>query len=116
MVTINGKDIERWTEPEVDTSKLITGEATTAEYYNGKHPLRIYAGQEIIYTLRVYNEGQIDGYVNKIVDHLPEQLEFLPEDEFNTSRGWKYVEDDETLTAVFEAFKEKYQDDFNFED
>ena len=100
ITSINGKDIERWTEPEVDTSKLITGEATTAEYYNGKHPLRIYAGQEIIYTLRVYNEGQIDGYVNKIVDHLPEQLEFLPEDEFNTSRGWKYVEDDETLSSI----------------
>ena len=100
ITSINGKDISRWTEPEVDTSKLITGEATTAEYYNGKHPLRIYAGQEIIYTLRVYNEGQIDGYVNKIVDHLPEQLEFLPEDEFNTSRGWKYVEDDEALTSI----------------
>ena len=26
------------------------------------------------------------------------------------------VEDDETLTAVFEAFKEKYKDEFNFED
>ena len=26
------------------------------------------------------------------------------------------VEDDDTLTAVFEAFKEKYKDEFNFED
>lgn len=26
------------------------------------------------------------------------------------------VEDDDTLTAVFELFKEKYKDEFNFED
>ncbi len=26
------------------------------------------------------------------------------------------VDDDDTLTAVFEAFKEKYKDEFNFED
>ena len=26
------------------------------------------------------------------------------------------VEDDETLTAIFEIFKEKYKDEFNFED
>jgi len=94
------KKLTRWKEKEVDTSKLITGEETTAEYYNGKLPLRIYAGQEIIYTLRVYNEGQIDGYVTEIVDYLPEQLEFLPDDEFNTSRGWSYVEGDDTLSKI----------------
>ena len=100
ITSINGKEITRWKEKEVDTSKLITGEETTAEYYNGKLPLRIYAGQEIIYTLRVYNEGQIDGYVTEIVDYLPEQLEFLPDDEFNTSRGWSYVEGDDTLSKI----------------
>lgn len=26
------------------------------------------------------------------------------------------VDDDDTLTAVYEAFKEKYKDEFNFED
>ena len=108
IVSINGKDVSRWTEPETDTSKLITGEDTTAEYYNSKVPLRIYAGQEIIYTLRVYNEGQIAGYANKIVDHLPEQLEFLPDDEFNTSRRWKYVEGDETKRAIETDYLSKY--------
>ena len=98
--SINGEDISRWTKPEVDTSKLITGEETTAEYYNAKAPLRIYKEQEVIYTLRIYNEGQIDGYATEITDYLPEQLEFLPEDEFNTSRGWKYDEQDETLRTI----------------
>lgn len=98
--SINGEDVSRWSKPQVDTSKLVTGESTTAEYYNAKQPLRICVGQEIIYTLRVYNEGQIAGYANKIVDYLPEQLEFLPDDEFNISRGWKYVETDKSLRTI----------------
>ena len=108
--SINGKDVTRWTEPEIDTSKLSTGESTTAEYYNDKLPLRIYSGQEIIYTLRVYNEGQIDGYANKIVDHLPEQLEFLPDDEFNKSRGWKLVEETKDNTENKEVKVEETKD------
>ena len=111
--SINGEDVSRWTTPEVDTSKLATGEATTAEYYNGKAPLRIYADQDVIYTLRVYNEGQIDGYANEIVDHLPEQLEFLPDDEFNKSRGWSYVENDNTMRAIKTDYLSKDTDSEN---
>lgn len=111
ITSINGKDISRWTKPEIDTSKLITGEETTAEYYNNKLPLRIYTGQEIIYTLRVYNEGQIDGYANKIVDHLPEQLEFLENDEFNTSRGWKLVEGETSMIETDFLSKARNEDE-----
>ena len=75
--SINGEDISRWTKPEVDTSKLITGEEATAEYYNAKAPLRIYKEQEVIYTLRIYNEGQIDGYATEITDYLPEGFEAI---------------------------------------
>ena len=98
--SIDGEDVTRWTEPQIDTSKLITGESTTAEYYNDKKPLRVFAGSEIIYTLRIYNEGQIDGYANNIVDHLPEGLEFLPEDNFNILRRWKFVKDDPTQRTI----------------
>ena len=111
ITSINGKDISRWTEPQVDTKKLITGEETTAEYYNNKLPLRIYAGQEIIYTIRVYNEGQIDGYVNKITDYLPNQLEFLPDDEFNTSRGWKYAEQSTSMIETDYLSKARNEDE-----
>ena len=46
--------------------------------------------------LRVYNEGEFDGYANEIKDYLPECLEFLPLDSFNTARGWTYYTDPET--------------------
>ena len=89
--SINGKDVSRWTAPEVDVTNLVDKTATTAEYYNGKLPLSVLVGKDIVYTLRVYNEGQVDGYANEIVDYLPEGLEFLPDDQFNIDRRWSYV-------------------------
>ena len=117
--SINGEDVTRWNTPEVDTSKLVTGEATTAEYYNNKTALRIFAGQEVIYTFRVYNEGQIDGYANEIVAYLPEQLEFLENDEFNTSRNWVVDKDNESvkdknyMTAIKTDYLSKAQSEDN---
>ena len=32
------------------------------------------------YSIRVYNQGEIDGYVKEITDYIPEGLKFLPED------------------------------------
>ena len=51
------------------------------------------------YTLRVYNEGEKDGYVKEITDHLPPQLEFLVNDELNLRYGWKVSEDGRTITT-----------------
>ena len=30
-----------------------------------------------VYTLRIYNEGQVDGYASSVTDYLPPQLEFV---------------------------------------
>ena len=88
---INDREITN-REPEVDVSPLISGE-TTAKYNHTKEPIEVKKGDEIIYTIRVYNEGQVDGYVEKIVDHLPEELEFLPNDEINIKYGWKQTDE-----------------------
>ena len=40
-------------------------------------PVSVKNGDLIKYTIRVYNEGQIDGYAQEITDDLPEGLEFL---------------------------------------
>lgn len=42
-----------------------------------------------IYTIRVTNQGEIDGYATEIKDHIPEGLEFFEAD--NTEYGWKEV-------------------------
>ena len=91
----NGKYLR---EPDVDLTSLISGDSTTATYNHLKKPVEVVAGDEIIYTLRVYNEGQIDGYVNEITDYLPANLEFV-NDEFNAKYGWKISEDGRTVTT-----------------
>lgn len=67
-----------------------------AVYNHSKKPVPVKVGDEVIYMLRVYNEGEFDGYANEIKDYLPECLEFLPLDSFNTARGWTYYTDPET--------------------
>ena len=80
---------------------------TTANYRHVKNHVRVYPGQEVIYCLRVYNEGEIDGYAEEITDHLPEGLEFLATDKFNTDRGWTYDLNDQTLRTVKTTFLSK---------
>ena len=58
-------------------------------------------GDVVEYTIRVYNEGSIDGYANKIVDKLPAELEFLPENETNIQYGWQVSEDGRTVTTDY---------------
>ena len=85
-------------EPNVDVSPLLRGE-TTAIYNHDKTPIRVSNGDEVIYTIRVYNEGQIDGYVTEITDHLPSQLEFIEGDELNQRYGWEVSPDGRTVTT-----------------
>ena len=80
-------------EPEVDTSGLKEGSATTAEYNHSKDPIEVNVGDYVLYTLRVYNEGDIDGTAAEIVDYLPEYLDFVDSsDEYINSinSNWTY--------------------------
>ena len=91
--------------PIVDTSKLnTTGEdgkqITTAIYKHTKEPVLVQPNNRIVYMLRVYNEGDIDGYAGEIKDHLPPYLEFV-EGEFNEQYGWKVSEDGRCVTTKY---------------
>ena len=46
-------------------------------------------GDLVTYTIRVYNEGNTDGYVSEISDDIPNGLTFLPENELNKEYKWK---------------------------
>ena len=48
--------------PQVNTENLKTGKATTAIYNHSKEPIYLNIGNYVLYTIRAYNEGQIDGY------------------------------------------------------
>ena len=57
-------------------------------YEHTKDPVEVATGDTIIYTIRVYNEGEIAGYADEVKDDLPEGLEFLPDNEVNTEYRW----------------------------
>ncbi len=78
-------------EPRVDVAPLLAGKLT-ADYNHTKKPVGVHNNDIVTYTLRVYNEGQVDGYIDEITDHLPPQLEFIIDDELNKQYGWSIVE------------------------
>ena len=79
ITKVNNTTVNR--EPEVDTSTIAT--TGTARYVHSKDPISVQVGDIVTYKIRVYNEGEIDGYVAKITDHLPEWLDFISNDEIN---------------------------------
>ena len=80
ITKVNGIDITRSKEPDIDTAKLEDETETTAEYKHRKDAVEVRSGNKVSYKISVYNEGEIDGIVTEIVDYLPEGLEFNPED------------------------------------
>ncbi len=87
LVDNNGKYIKEPVVGAKELEALKAGTATTATYKHQKAPVGVSKNSEVIYTIRVYNEGQLDGYVTEITDYLPPELEFV-NDEFNAGYGW----------------------------
>ena len=81
ITEINGSKLEADKDrtPKIDTSELSKGESTTAKYVHPKNAVTVKKGDIVTYKIRVYNEGERDGYATKVTDYLPEGLGFLPE-------------------------------------
>ena len=94
--------------PVVDTSKLNEKDeegniiTTTATYNHTKEPVLVQPNDIVVYNIRVYNEGEIDGYAAEIKDHLPPYLEFV-DNEFNSQYGWEVSSDGRTVTTTYLA-------------
>ena len=96
VTAVNNKEITN-REPQIVLDSLKDGSSTTATYNHPKTPVSVYNGDTVTYTIRVYNEGQVDGYVTEITDHLPPQLEFIVDDDLNAKYGWILSEDGRTV-------------------
>ena len=94
---VDGTQYDR--APSVDLSGLENG--TTAIYNHTKDPVLVKRNSVVVYTIRVYNEGNVDGYVEEVTDYLPNELEFLPEHEINIAYEWNVSEDGRTVTTEY---------------
>ena len=94
----NGEDVKfDPREPKVNTETLVNGIENekgeiehTATYTHSKESLTVKQGDIITYTLRVYNEGNLDGYASEITDYLPEGLGLLWEEEGKINEEWSF--------------------------
>lgn len=109
ITEINGQTYFR--EPVVDVSTISS--KGTATYKHTKQPIAVQKGDVVTYTIRVYNEGEVDGYVEMITDHLPDNLlpiiigtegideeKYEDEIDFNLNWGWIISEDGKTVTTM----------------
>ncbi len=96
----NGENIEEVTSriPQVSYNE----ETKQLVYTHPKDALIVHVGDTVIYTLRVYNEGDIDGYASEIKDDIPEYLEYLPEHETNQKYEWVMFDKEGNITEDVE--------------
>ena len=93
--------------PQIDLSKLntydnLTGqEITTATYTHPKTPIVVKKGDKVVYTIRIYNEGKIDGKALEITDYLPEGLQFVTDSDINRQYGWVVSADGKEITTDY---------------
>ena len=73
-------------------------------------------GNEIELELLDVIEYEGDSYAVMLPPDDDEVVIMLLEELNDEEDVYAPVEDDDVLTAVFEAFKEQYKDEFNFED
>ncbi|MCR5145929.1 MAG: hypothetical protein K6B70_01060 [Clostridia bacterium] len=106
ITEVNGKALTESREPKVDVYKLAKGESTTATYTHPKNPVDVNTTDIVTYTIRVYNEGELDGYAAEIMDDIPEGLVFLPENNINKEYKWvmyKQVAQKSDKSVVFDG-------------
>ena len=105
ITKIDNKDVTN-RAPVVDTTPLVKGTGTTANYTHTKEPELVAQDQIVTYKLRIYNEGKEDAYASLIKDDIPDGLEFVTDSEINKKYGWKLV--DENDNEVTDISKAKY--------
>ena len=106
ITEINSVAVNPSRAPQVDVTNLANGTSTTATYNHPKDAKIVNTGDVVTYTIRVYNEGEVDGYVSLIKDEIPEGLQYITNDATNTTYGWKMLDADGKETS--DVSKAKY--------
>lgn len=88
---INGEKVSEGPRVSIDEQGKIT-------YIKDKIEKELKIGDELIYTIRVYNEGKEEGYAKTIVDNIPEGLDYVERHEINRKYEWKIKEKNKVET------------------
>ena len=94
-------EIEYDRQPNVDITNLVNGSDTTAVYNHPKQEISVDVNDIVVYTIRIYNEGERDGYANLVTDYLPQGVEFIKDNEINKKYEWVLGEDGRTVTTEY---------------
>ena len=115
ITKVNGKAVKESREPVVDVTPLKNG-STNATYTTIKTPVVVKVGDIVTYTIRVYNEGEADGYAERIADYLPDGLGYLVNYNTNIDNYWALPTDSTLntvkLSAITNGTKNVKLDDF----
>ena len=103
IMTVNGEKLAVSREPVVDVTPLKEGTGTTAIYKHSKVPVALEVGDTVVYTIRVYNEGEIAGTASEVKDYLPSYLIYLEDSEINKKYEWRISEDGRIATTKYLA-------------
>ena len=90
-------------EPNVTTSSIAT--TGTATYKHEKAPVALKPGMNVVYGIRVYNEGNLDGTATEITDYLPEGMTLATNSTINDTYGWVASTDGRSATTTYLANK-----------
>ena len=77
----------------------INGKKIVSE--DSKKPKVVLKGDIVTYTIRVYNEGHIDGHFVKIMDYIPSGLEYIADNEINIKYKWEMLFDKRTVVTEY---------------
>ena len=75
ITKINNIGVTISREPVITSEGLNALSNTgTATKTHTKTPLQVKNSDTVLYTIRIYNEGEVDGYATKVTDYLPSGL------------------------------------------
>lgn len=88
LSAVEGSEIQPSRLQKVNTAPLQAGQKN-AEYTMDKSVVKVATGNSVVYTIRVYNEGEQDAYAEEIKDNIPEGLQFIENSEINKTYRWE---------------------------
>ena len=98
ITSINGKAPKESREPSIadtEVTALKNDTKTTADKIHTKEVLEVTTGARVVYTIRIYNEGKVNGKATQITDYLPEGLKLAENSNINTTYKWTESSDNE---------------------